>query len=317
MKRKPKRHKRKSSTKLFFLVMIFIFSFFFLILFGPFSQRWSRQTQLGLLIGAKDEYLFLVVDPNKETAFIIIFPENMLVDAFGGYGSFKIRNLHGLSSQENKPEIFTKSIEYFLGLPVDYWLDYRDKVLPDKNEELPKFVSGLVGRSIFKRAGTVDMGDWLNIYQLSSFLKGRHLYWQYKDAVDLGLVLKDGDDWVLQKDDWDRWAQSYLSDPGLKQEGLSLGIYNTTHEKGLAFETARIFSNSGFWVVKVGNDENDESNCRIELKSSGFLSTKTLERIEKIVDCPVEVVSEDRFLDFTDINIYLGDEYLSELKKPA
>jgi hypothetical protein len=316
VKRKLKKQKRNLPIKLFLLVTVVVFSLFFIKFLKP-SYRWSRQTQLDVLIGMKDEYVLLVADPNKETVFLIVFPEDMLVDAFGGYGSFKIRNLHGLSSQENKPEIFTKSIEYFLGLPVDYWLDYRDYNLPDKKEEMPKFISGLINKSIFKRAGTVEMGDWLNIYLISSFLKDRHLYWQYKNTVDLGLVSQNGNDWVLKKDSWDKWAQSYLSDPGLKQEGLSLGIYNTTHEKGLASETARILSNSGFWVVKVGNDKNDETNCRVEVKLSDLLSSKTLRRIEKIINCPVEVVSEKNFPDFTDINIYLGDGYLSELKKPT
>ncbi len=284
------------------------------------AQRWDRQTQLNILIRLKEKFVLLVADPNKETIFLVDFPEDLLVDAFGGYGQFKFRNLHGLAVQENKPEIFVKSVEYFFGIPIDYWLNYEEKELPKITTDMPRFIFGIVQRSIIGVDTIASGEDKLNIYLLSGFLKNRHLYWQYKNTVDLGLVVsrKEGSlakDWFLDLDSWDEWSQSYLSDSSLKEEGYSLGIYNTTHEKGLASQTARIFSNSGFWVVKVGNDENDEKNCRIEIKTNEQLNTKTLERIKKIVDCPVEIVDEKSFLDFTDINLYLGDEYLSGLKK--
>lgn len=317
-KRKTKRNKKIPFVKpafIIFFLMVGVTAF--IKLFNAFVNRWDGKTQLNILIGQKENYFLLVADPGKESVFVINLPDNLLVEAFGGYGNFKLRNLHGLAKQENKPEIFEKSLEYFLGLPVDYWLDYRDLSFHGQDDQLPKYISGLVRRSVFGKADASVEGRF-NMYLLSLFLKNRHLFWQYEDLFELRLV--SGDDsgsLVLKKDNWDSWAQSYLSDSGLKKESFSLGIYNTTFEKGLAAETARIFSNSGFWVVKIGNDKSDEKNCRIDLKSKDQLKSSTFKRIEKIIDCPANIVSENEFPDFTDINIYLGDQYLSELKKPA
>lgn len=323
MIRGKQRRERKLFLKIKYIgLLITLAGLVFLVSIGirVVSQRWDGQTQLSVLIRLKEKFILLVADPSKETVFLVDFPENLLIDAFGGYGQFKFRNLNGLAVQEGKPEIFVKSVEYFFGIPVDYWLDYQEKELPKNTADMPKFISGIVRRSIIG-GGTITGGEnKLNIYLLSGFLKNRHLYWQYKNMTDLGLVVDGaeddlGSDYILNLDAWDKWSQTYLSDLSLKEEGYSLGIYNTTYEKGLAFQTARIFSNSGFWVVKVGNDENDEKNCRIEVKANNQLNTKSLKRIKKIVNCPVETVDEKSFPDFTDINLYLGDEYLSELKK--
>jgi len=281
--------------------------------------RWDSKHQINLGLSLADKLYLLSVNPAGKTVVLVSFPETLLIDAFGGYGQFKLSSLAGLADQEGKPNLLVKSIEYDFGFPVDYWFSQEVGWEINQVRKDPKAIAKAIGRRAFNFRKPTRVIDRINLYWLSRFLTRGNLLWQDREGEKVGFLNEtdfggEAGFWQLNKDAWDQWA-ALLADPQIIDEGLSIGVYNTTRSAGLANKTARILVNSGMRVVKVANHSKKTDNCLLLTKEEADLETWTVRRIKMLVDCPVKVGEEVDFIDFTQVNLYLGEGFLSELKK--
>jgi hypothetical protein len=245
---------------------------------------------------------------------VVDFPNQMLVDAFGGYGRFRLNKLLGLARQENKPDLFPKSIEYYFGFPLDQWFVFPKDKLPVEKGEFRSFLVKKTRLLFLTSPKHLGLTDRLSLFNFSRFLNKRSFSWQIFDASEEGWLTDDN---RLKKPVWDSWAEAYLADGIIKNEDLDVGVYNTTEKTGLAQQTARMLRNSGMRVVKVGNADKRVGECLIGLASEGIRKSITFRRLSGLLGCQVVVLPTREFVDLTDINIYLGDAFLSGLKKDS
>jgi len=312
--------KKHSSTiqKMFFVLLgLMVIYCIFKSVRPIYVNRWDGKTQLNGIIEFKEKMWLIAFDPDGEKVTIVNFPNDLVVEAFGGYGEFMVKYLEGLADQENKPEIFSKSIEYHFGFPIDFRIVSSIDPNNFSFDGAPGLLTQIIRHSFFSRTLESNRLSKVNLFLLRSFIGHRQLLWSVNNAEEMGMLEDKEGKKLLKKEDWDNWAKKYLVDSQLQRENLGIGIYNTTQTSGLAAETARTLRNLGIRVVKTDNYDGGSGGegCYIKIAKKEDNNSLTVKRIEKILGCKIKIAPGDQFEDFTDVNIYLDEKYLSELKK--
>lgn len=275
------------------------------------QERWDKKSQINLLVEKEKEFWLVAADPEREAVFVAVFPSSLLIEAFGDYGFFTLNSLYGLAEQEKKPWLVKKSVEYFFGFPLDFWL-LSSREGESSSDEIADLLVAEVKKKIFSWKGK-GLGERFDLFLFSRFLDRHDLLWEIQRGEE-GLIKKEegrGEEnlFRLKRKEWDQWASLYLADPGFKKEGLSVAVYNTTGETGLANRVARVLTNAGVWVVKVGDREEEIEGCLLGVKEKEVLRKKSLRRLRKLVDCSLKVLPSEEFTDFAEVNLYLGEGF--------
>lgn len=294
----------------FILFLLLVFLWVFFSFYRLWGARYRGERRFNLFLQFKNRSFLLSLSPERRMVVVVSFPNQMLVEAFGGYGEFRLDKLLPLANQEKKEELFSKSLEYFFGFSLDYWFAFPREVL--KGDDLEDLKKNLIEKTRFLfLASGYQAVDRINLFNFNRFLRRRFLSWELFEAEKEGWVVDNR----LQRAVWDDWASVYLADDRVKEEGLAVGVYNTTQRKGLAREVARILVNLGVRVVKVGNASKKVGECLVGIKESKIQESVTFKRIRDLLDCPFLLLPSSDFVDLTDINVYLGKEFLFRLRK--
>ncbi len=273
---------------------------------------WSQDYQYNFALLSKKRVSITTIDPQKNTIFSVIFPKNLLVESFGNYGEVRVSKLNELALQENQGLLVSKSLEYFFGIPLDFWFFLEEEELADF--EALGVGEGLAGvkeevSNIIFSTQKMSLLDRINLWRVRSWLRKRHLITESKRGEE-EFCEKEGDFYKLDEEKWDNWASVYLADPILKDEHLPIGIYNSSEIKGLAGRLARILTNSGLFVAVVRDSQLEGGSCLLGLKSSELKNSLTYRRLLGLIDdCEVKVLKEREFSDSTKINIYLKENF--------
>jgi len=272
---------------------------------------WMQEHQFNFTLLSENRIILVTIDPEKETVFAVTFPKNLLIETFGNYGEVRVGKLKDLAFQEKKEIIIPKSLEYFFGFPLDFWF-YRENESVDFS--LLKAGEG-VGRikkevdSLLFSTQKITISERINLWRVRNWLGKRHLVSQIEKGEEK-FCQEEGGFYQLNQEVWDNWASIYLADPGLKNEHLSIGVYNLSGVEGLAGKLARILTNSGMFVAAVKDQKVDNQNCLLGIKSLGIKETLTFRRLTGLIDdCEIKLLPEKDFIDSTEINIYLKESF--------
>lgn len=292
--------------------------------------QWDGGTRVTLAVKADRLYL-LSLDPGKRSLQLIKIPDETYLNLPFGFGSWPARSVYGLGQAEKAPmgaKLVMETLRTNFNLPVDGYLilsgDLADRPLEASLESVRK--NPLQSFVLISRSKT-DLTFWEYLRFLFAI---RNVRADKMQVLDLGqssltswILLADGSR-VLGFDPLKLglFFQNRLSDTKLSEEGLSVGVFNTTDRPGLAEKVARLVSNMGGRVVITGNYPEKFSGSFIVGKDSytksrftevftpdclgkGFNLADMLSR--KSGSCIPEKFNTDSLR--ADVNIMIGEDY--------
>jgi hypothetical protein len=289
----PRRNKRKSNwRKLFLILLILILAGLPLVgwrLIGV-SDSWSGNEQISLGIEtAKQDSLLITVTPAKDMVVVVRIPSRTIIDT-PWYGSYQVGKLSLLSEQEGNRDIYARSLSYYLGLPVDIGMMRTSLKVDDLSQSL---LRKSLRNLLFPPRNITNWRLW-------RFLNKSNLVWQVIDLENYGQIekLADGSEvYRIEPEKIDQRFWTYFSDPVIKEEGLTMSIFNVGEKSGLANKISSIPENIGIRVVEVAGLEAEIEGCVINLGNQDQENTYSVQRLGRILGCPVEFGVEEGFGD--------------------
>ena len=277
-----KRQRRQKSTSLR-KILIFGLVFFLILGLGRRFRSWMRgfwdgKSQLSLAIETQSKrILVLALTPEKRMATVLIIPSNLSIET-PWFGAYRAGKLSLLAKQEGKDNIFPRSLEYFLGIPIDKGLIGSDIALGQINE------AGV------KRTLRRFFSPWRSIdnFRIWSWLKRRDLVWR---VIDLGSIsqeekLPDGS--IILTIDSGKVSEvtfGLFTDPLVKNENIAISVFNSGGASGLAQKIATMVTSFGGRVVEVADSKREVDDCLILFSREDLVQSTTLRRLESVLGC--------------------------------
>lgn len=333
--------RKKPRQKLFSILLILLFGLFIVngilkqgkisdFFFSPINKEadklnWDGKSSINVAIYG-DPVLVIHISPKEEKIDFLSVPASTYTYIPGGYGWYRMSSVYDLGKLENSKlggELFAKSAESLLAVPIDYYIKLNDlaynDLLADKIKLYQsKFLSfgGLLYliKMPFLAQNSVDTNLTLtDIYRLWWIGKGIRItdknYYDTSKIILDELILPDGSRGYTPKtDELDRFSVKIFKDFNILSEGLSVSILNSTTHEGLATSVKRTLENLGVNIVSVGNyEENLFTNSVLIISKDNLKNNYTTSKLSQIFQIPIKERPED-FSSNADLTIILGDD---------
>ena len=260
--------------------------------------KWEGRENLNLAIKSDSTYV-VSFNPVQKTI---------------SFGFWKMGSVYSLGQSEKVPvgaNLIKDTTAAVLGVHVDGYLLPEGKFASlDINKILDELRSNPVSSFSLLRNSKTDLTS-RELWSLIWGVRGvRFDKIKTFDLENLNLVkeeiLADGSQ-ILRPNpaEIDRFESS-----GLKDEGLSIGIYNATDHPGLAEKAARMISNMGGRVIFTANADLPLGKSAVSgepSKTSRFLSR---------IFAPSQGKKEMQGQNRADINVFLGEDYFLRYNTP-
>lgn len=311
--------------------------------FAPDSQTdlrgniWQKDEPLSLVVEGKETY-FLSLDLIQGNLTLIKVPEESSVNVPFGYGNWPIRSVYGLGQSEQPPfgaRLLSQTVSSLFGLPVNGYLLFPEKSNNLKAEDIiqkarsnPLNLFSIVRQSRTNLSLKEYISFWWNIRKIRSdkievIDLGESSVSSWKNLADGSRVL------TLDQFKIDALAQKKFEDTKIKDEGLTIGIFNTTDHPGLAERASRLITNMGGRVVFTTNLDSHLENSLVteQSKTTTNKISYTLARIRGIFVLPtcqkVNAKSPSKCMPSgfkyqqmsADINVFLGEDFYLRYNK--
>ncbi|MCD6225809.1 hypothetical protein J7J95_01870 [bacterium] len=263
------------------------------------GEAWDKKTQFNLVLAYPQKTVFLVITPQQKSALAVVFPSSVRVEAFGGYGTFRLDKIDDLGRQEGKRELLRKTIQFSFGFPVDFYHSFSSPFSQEESfalfrKQLMKLVFSWQPLSLSKR---------ITLWEIARFLQDRFLVKELIFAEEKGFLSGEN----LKRKDWLTWKANHLSDPLLREEGVLIGIYNCGGETGLGKKVAHALSGVGMNVAVVKDSQREVKPCLVLFSSEEKTETKTVRRLHEFFDhCQWRRGEGREFGDGVDVAVFLG-----------
>jgi len=314
--------KGKSDFKTFlraFFILIFgvgiFLGFFFL---GKSAINWDGKDDLNIMfIG--DSFWLGNFSVKKQKLVLVSLPSELMVETYGGYGSYPVTSIWDLYRKEKKSAFSgcQETILRNLAVYADGYFYFGEEELL-KEEFLKAVKTGKFGffrflQLHFKKDGSLLTNfSMLDYYRLMSGLKklGPHQI----EVINLSQKvlrkkhLADGSlSYTFDKEVLDSFLAEYFLDVGLVNEDLRIAVLNATGKKGLAQIASRIITNMGGKVIFSGNYGKRRKNSEIKAEKETW-SSYTFIKIAKVFRFDRTEAKSAK----GDIEIILGEDWLGE-----
>lgn len=293
----PKKSVRKK-TKLAVLVLLFIFTLILIsrivnfgrMFFKPWnlsqvqrSYAWDDRFSINLLIKAKSVAL-VSLNPSEKEVRIVNFPDNTFMDVAGGAGQWQVASIYNLGqSNGNKGrETLEQSISNFLAVPVDGFLQFSGSLANKEPAEIvQKFhqslVSGVSDLSNIRTDLTLgELVRWKTNLASVRFDKIKEI--ELKGVLDQTRLNDGSQVYTTDPAKLDQILTD-LQDPVIKNEHITIAVFNATSYPQLAQKAARLIGNLGGTVIVTANAEKSYSKTQVIGKKSA-----TLTRLGQVFD---------------------------------
>ena len=367
--RREKREKRKKLFKIFpLLVLVAVVLFFVLykvvvsgkVFLQPFPKaighfeptyEWRSDNQWNLLFVTVDDLekksaevtgLYLSeFDPANKSWRILEIPVDIVVDAVGGRGEYKLSKIYALGAIQDQREnmLFLKdTFEKEFALPVDRYFivdDRFDQFLKDQfgiqkvenfedffEENKPLF-SGLRGvLNLFelkKNASTyfatnLSSKEFFQIGKVMSKVTPEKMSYTKMGEELLSKgdknVDENEDGYYLNKIKLDLFLQNDFYDYVVRQEMKKVKVLNGSKVPKVAAQAARTIVNWGGELVETGNTElSDRVVIQVDTESK---DSETIKRLQAFFGGKVDVV-EISVIERAEIRVILGNNWVEKV----
>lgn len=277
------------------------------------SYTWEGQSNLNLIF--KSETIeILSADPISNQLTLIKLPQDTYMNLAFGFGSWPIRSVYSLGQSEASPIgilLLQRSIEKTFAIPVDGYIITTSK----SSSSASSFVSNIHQNPLSSLA---YLGQIKSDLTLSEILK---LFWLIKNirpdkvyTVDLGqsqitssILLPDGSRALgIDQPKLDQYVRNQFQDLKIRDEAVTIGVFNSTSHSGLAEMASRLITNLGGRVIFTANSTH-------HLDKTVILGSSSYTRLRlKQIFVPQEATQPSN-LDPSraDLTIFLGEDYYS------
>lgn len=278
---------------------------------------WDGESVINIAVKA-DKIYTLSYNPKSKSVVIFKIPDETYINVPFGFGRWVIKSVYGLGQSES-PQIganlFKDTISSSFGLPIDGYL-----ILPEDLNMKPfeKIVSDirqnpLSAFSLFRGSKTdLSILEFINLVwdirgvrfdKISPVDLERSTLTSWQLLADGSRVLN------LDEERLDQYIQKYFGDEKLRDESLSVGIYNATDHPALAGVAGRLIENISGRVVFTANSPIHLDKSVVTGKDS-----YTKHRLTEIFapSCASKSTCDtSRAVGSSqaDINIFLGEDY--------
>lgn len=312
-------------SALFFLIALILMGKLFGFL-GNINQPYSRDSQkistwdgsspLNLVVKIDGVYL-LSYQPSGKSLTVTKFPGEIYIDTPYNFGKWPIRSIYELGQAEKLPmgaKLLKDSIGSVFNVMVDGYI-----IINDKSTNFPNLIerergSLLPGIDILSKTQTdLNLPEYLRVWLAIKGVRTDKIKTIDLEKSDLTkwLLLPDGSRvMALDQIKLDQFEEGRFENANIKDEGLSIGIFNATDYPGLAEKAAKIITNMGGRVIFTSNAPDRAEGSTILAKKS--YTTNYLSKMMRLSN-----VSDNNSLDTykSDITIILGEDSFLRYKK--
>lgn len=253
----------------------------------------------------------------KEEINLMVVPENTFVESIHGYGRYRLEAIYQLGELEGRKdgELLTGTLQEVLGAPIDGYIFMQE---PIDGQSPAKWGQSLIKKIVCREKSTnLIWWDWLRVcWQTRKIRQDKIKIIHLEQTGVLKEVTLSDESKTLEIDaeKIDEISGNFFKDPQIRLENLAVAVLNGTDHPGLASKGARLITNIGGRVIKVGDAEQKTSQCKIKVQSSlRKPKNYTARKLQKIFNCQLE---EEDLTDYrVDILLLLGEEYWEKLTK--
>lgn len=265
-------------------------------------------------------------EPQEKKLTVLLVPDNTWVDVTHGYGSYRADAVYPLGEIEgNAGPLLKSSFAYFLGLPIDGWADGLDKVA-GRND--------FIGELTVQNTQKILLAFFYDRFQgkVDANISGwdaLQLFWAIRSVpenkvkvidlagsnVTLEDKLADGSA-ILRLDPirFDRLVSSEFTNDSIRQENFDAAVFNTTAVTGVAAKAARMMTNIGIHIVKIGQIDSKElvesKRCKIISEKDG-LNSDTVKQMNLAFNCDLVEANTDLYR--AKVVLILGEGFEKEI----
>lgn len=296
-KNKTKPHRSKNAVALGLAVLLFLIA---LILVGKLfgflgsinktglengqkTYNWNGKSSLNLIVKTDNTYL-LSYQPKVKSLTLYKFPEDLYLDTVYDFGKWPVRSIYDLGQAEKPPVgaiLLKNSVGNSFNLIADGYI-----IINDKNISLSQLVdrekgSLTLGTDLISKSNTdLNLLEFLKVWWTIKSVRSDKIKTIDLEKSDLTnwLLLPDGSRVVaLDPVKLSQFEESRFEDQIIKDEALSIGVFNATDYPGLAEKAAKIITNLGGRVIFTSNAPEVASKSMVLAKksyTSDYLSEK-------------------------------------------
>lgn len=291
-------------------------------LFKPFnlnyekkSYSWDGKFNLYLTIRSGEEVFLLVFNPTDKKVISLEIPPQTLINVPGGFGPWQVRSIYELGEKSSKAgsSLLKSSLSEAFGLPIDGYLEIskgasKDAILNFKKN--PFYFLSETAK--FKTELTL-----LELIRLYLFLQQvRSDKFLSYNLLNEGLLevasLADGTPAYLPSSILDSFVSDNLSDTNIKNEQMTIAVFNGTSYPGLAQRISRMISNMGGNIIILDNSEN-----KFQYSAVYGAESLTKKRLSQIFNSKYAILDQKPVspaglpASRAHINILLGEDMIS------
>lgn len=269
------------------------------------STPW-RQT----IVLVSDPMHIVSWDATKNHVVVVDVPAATQIEGTHGYGLYPIESLYSLDDIDGRQGVvYLDSISDAFGLPITGFVRRHQSMDGAGSIDLVRSVFSWRSLFQFRARQGISFDTWVSYVLAALSLK--------TDAVELvsadgAIVSQDRPDGsiarVLDPQRFDFLFGKLFVDSSIRQEGITVAVYNTTAVSTIGQRAARILTTMGVSVITVGNDsETVLPRCRLSGPKKIFASL-TAQFIHRYFYCE-DVVVESESIGGADLVVRLGRDY--------
>jgi hypothetical protein len=277
---------------LFVLVLVLFSSFYKMF---KDSIHFNPEIGINLIVVLDDNVSVLAIRPGDEPSSFVKLPENLLVEAYGTDGEYKVGNLWRLGEtlKVGGGEMVDNSIGDALGFfPGGYIKINNDNsspviVMSELLNPLAKTNLWWWDRVVLWKMIKKEISDFslLNVSLPTSL---------YESSREVDGVMVDR---LASESIIDSWGRRVWLMESVLSESAQVEIFNHSGEPGKASQMARKLSNAGMGVLKVGEGDEGIETFTCTMSSDTEKFKQTLYFFNQILSCDIaNVESGDVFV---------------------
>ncbi len=262
-------------------------------------QGWDGQP-VAVFILDREQGLLLLVRPEEKEVWGWVWPRDWPLTTVGDYGRLPLVGVGRLAREEKAPRLLAGSLMANLKVPIQLVLFQDQKTCLSKSDWQHCATSWLWYQGILRHAN-VAVGRRIDFVKLFLFLHRHRLNWQVKPVAGNNGGVRNFD-WQLGQWREENWHLFLL--PVVRQEAMSLAVYNAGGRAGIAQDVAPVFKAAGARVARVG-DKEKQTGCSW-LVSRAVRKTETFRYFYRLFPCPVTLSQKNFFDDTSQLQLWLG-----------
>lgn len=304
--KKPASSARRVFGSLFFIVLAAC-----AVCMGVTFRSLPSYRQTVLVTG---EESYLISFPAKTGKIVVVhIPSDAYIRALYGYGAYRIDSLFELDRIDHKEGVLVgQSVSDAFGVPIRYVVS-TPKFLHESDTDAERVVKEVFSWSrLFSRGSgrlSVPFSLWIRWTYMARSSNADAFSLIDTDGSLVPQTVADGSvQHVVDENKLDYITDTSFVDSVIRNEGVTVSVYNTSDIGGVGQRTARMLTKSGVKLVFVGSAASSNEQCLVSGRSD-VLKSITAQFIVHTLSCDTSNTQTVGIETGSDIIVELGREY--------